>query len=468
VEGFLNITPSKWKQHAIACACIFIFAFVIRSYRSAWPAQAVFDEAWYAASANAYAHGEFSFDLHPPFGRMVLGSVIPPDQSPVLPSMLNAQAEYPPGFPFIRIRQWVVLWGACLAVVLYGIAVLLSGRIAAGILAGGMATIDNALVFYSRTILPETFLITLGMAGLLCVLASTRVRPGWRLWVLAAGIALASTSANVKVTGLAFIFTACIAWIAGHPPKRLTLRWMMEASLFIIIPIVVAIAIHIAYFSHASHTDRYGWAQMFSPGFQATLEGNSNVGNISPNPMLSRIIEYTRRSVEGQAQIGESVWSGSAWYTWPLLLRPYYGWNILPPLGSPNTGAMHIVILGNPIVWWGSTLGIVLFIVIGWKLLPRSTYAILAGGYLAALLPHALIPRGMYIYHYLPALVLAIPATAVLFVRTVKPIWEQRLILTYLLVLAGTFFVYFSPLTYGWPLSHQEINARLWLTSWQP
>jgi dolichyl-phosphate-mannose--protein O-mannosyl transferase len=101
----------------------------------------------------------------------------------------------------------------------------------------------------------------------------------------------------------------------------------------------------------------------------------------------------------------------SAWWSWPLMLRPVYYW-------SHADAVLYFV--GNPAFWWGTTLGLLLVLANG--VLLRVTDLRLAGGrspwprllwvpllgYLIALMPLMRVPRALFLYHYLTALLFAL------------------------------------------------------------
>jgi dolichyl-phosphate-mannose--protein O-mannosyl transferase len=103
----------------------------------------------------------------------------------------------------------------------------------------------------------------------------------------------------------------------------------------------------------------------------------------------------------------------SPWWSWPLMLRPIYYW-------TDADAALYFV--GNPVVWWGAGLGLVLLL--GTTALMRVSdlrvqVAARAGsswlwlpllGYVVALAPLVRIPRALFLYHYLTPLLFSVCA----------------------------------------------------------
>lgn len=115
----------------------------------------------------------------------------------------------------------------------------------------------------------------------------------------------------------------------------------------------------------------------------------------------------------------------SPWYEWPLIKRPMY---YASDRYVPENYGYAIFCFGNPAVWIGGLLGVILC-AIGWAarhvyriegqdellhLHSRSssqTLAFVLISLLAQLLPWVLVPRGTYIYHYfasVPFLILGV------------------------------------------------------------
>ena len=70
----------------------------------------------------------------------------------------------------------------------------------------------------------------------------------------------------------------------------------------------------------------------------------------------------------------------------------------------------------------------------------------------------------MFVYHYLPALCIALLGLGHLIDRSGR---DARWLAPALIALAAAGFVYFAPLTYGLTLTHAEFDARMWLRGWR-
>jgi len=146
----------------------------------------------------------------------------------------------------------------------------------------------------------------------------------------------------------------------------------------------------------------------------------------------------------------------SPWWSWPFMVRPIYYWS-----GS-GTG---IYFLGNPAVWWG---GIVAFLeAVAWKLFRLSGKArrpfteremirwLPLAGYVIAYLPHGIIPRVLFMYHYLPPLLFSVAFLVPVLEESgwIRPggFARQRPLYWTAIVLLMAGFLFITPLTFGWP-----------------
>jgi dolichyl-phosphate-mannose--protein O-mannosyl transferase len=138
-----------------------------------------------------------------------------------------------------------------------------------------------------------------------------------------------------------------------------------------------------------------------------------------------------------------------------------------------------IILLGNPVVWWGALIGVLgalLWLVRRPPLSPEQRFALsfLGGAFALNFVPFIFISRLMFLYHYLFALVFAV-LLAVYWAGTIAhwndddgPLFHfasRRSAVRYwgLVTLIVVSFAYFSPLSYGWTISERAFDNRFWV-----
>ncbi|OBR05889.1 Dolichyl-phosphate-mannose-protein mannosyltransferase [Colletotrichum higginsianum IMI 349063] len=168
---------------------------------------------------------------------------------------------------------------------------------------------------------------------------------------------------------------------------------------------------------------------------------------------------------------------------WPILKRGINFW------GRDNR---QIYLLGNPIVWWSSTLAVVVYVLfkgiatLRWQrncndysntTFKRFDYEIGTAvlGWAFHYFPFYLMDRQLFLHHYFPALYFAVMAfcstfdfaTARISLGGIRnnPI-VNRVSAVAFLVLTAVVFVLFSPLAYGNPWTKAECNRVKVLSSW--
>ena len=258
------------------------------------------------------------------------------------------------------------------------------------------------------------------------------------LWALGAG-ALAGLAAGCKMTGLAALglIGLCIAVsLLRDRSVEMLRRSLADGTLVLASAIVVYLAgwmLHFALLDQPGPGDIWG-----KPTGSPWVDIPNTIG---------RIFTAARDITAGHPY-------ASPWWSWPLMLRSVSYW---------SSGGHHLHFLGNPMVWWGSTLALAVIAITpylvrttdlslpeGRSVWPENLWVVLCGWGLA-FFPLALLTRVMFLYHYLTPVVFAVCA-AVLWLDHVGWIRSGRLRdqrLSYYLAIAAIVagFAAISPFT---------------------
>jgi dolichyl-phosphate-mannose-protein mannosyltransferase len=432
------------------------------------PVAVVFDEAYYEKFAGAYFTHAFYFDVHPPLGNLMYAGLA--RLLHVSPAILTA----PSPAPVLRVLP--ATFGALAVPLVYVILAQLGVGRRVATLGAAAILLDNALLAASRFILLDTFLIGFGLAAIACYLASRGRSTRGRLSLLALSAFLAGCGLSIKWTGSSALAIILTAWFVACIRSRVGLqRFVIEGILLAAIPAVVYCT---TYAIHFSLLRRAGPGNTFmSARFQSQLVGSLQYDSTVHMSYWAKMGDVHHAIRYGNGGLENSSHpAASPWYTWPIMKHPFGLWE---DFASPPGTKTMVILLGNPVVWWGGMvavlLGAAMIALRRWRY-DGYSYAVvfLAGAIAINYLPFTAIRRLVYIYHYLFALVFVAALASVMigvpagWAGDRQSLWDfpsRRSAVGYAatmaLLLAG--FLYFLPFTYGWTLSVASWDARFWV-----
>lgn len=444
---------------------LLVLGFVSRFALIWHPNQVVFDEVHFGKFVSGYFTGNYFFDIHPPLGKLLI-------------ALAAYIGDFQPGFDFkvigeaytsssyIALRLVPNLFGAFLPVCIYFFVRSLRGSTMAAFFAGITLVFENAILVQSHFILVDSMLFLFGFFGL-ALFFFYRNYSNNPVHILGAGIFFA-LSFSVKWTGISFLALACIVSLwdlrQGLSEKTFLIKRLgfLALALFLI-PLFVymlVFAIHFSLLPKSGKGDGF-----MSRSFLKTLSGSSVEENDSIKPLnfVGKFIELNKRIYSSNASLSSKHPYSSKFYTWPVMLRPIFYWS---KQASPGFRT-RIYLLGNPFIWW-IACGAVIAGLIFWKTSSSDTKWFLYIGWYLNFFPFFYIKRVMFLYHYFPALIFSIVIMSLFFFDGVEVLKRYRKML--LIALVSLFvigFVFFSPLTYGLPLSSEQYDLRVWLKGWR-
>ncbi|CAH3042872.1 unnamed protein product [Porites lobata] len=203
-----------------------------------------------------------------------------------------------------------------------------------------------------------------------------------------------------------------------------------------------------------------------------------------PMPFLSKFWEMQLKMIEPKKELSNEHTFGSRPSWWPLMRRGVAYW-----IAKDNNA--QIFCIGNPFVWWATTLSIpIYFGLLAFYLLRRRRKVhdisedswrqfVFVGeavvlGYFLHFVTFFPMDRTLFIHHYLPALIFKVILLPVMLQHVHREVFKFKAlqwmmyagcILLVIIVLWG--FHLFSPFTYGHvALPSAEINQRKWIKTW--
>jgi dolichyl-phosphate-mannose-protein mannosyltransferase len=411
VKSFLGYSRS-WAYRSMLLVSAFAVALGVSSrvYHLGFPPTILWDEKYFPAMANKYLRGVYQFDLHPPLGKFIIAVGI---------SLLGNE---PLGW---RIMPTI-----------FGLALLplaallgwycLKDRVGAMLVTIFFA-VETIFIVHSRIGVMDIFLVFFVLATFVAALRAESYRQVILTSVLL-GLAIAVKWAAFPVA----VPAAYVLWRKGLLRPFLGGLWI-SAILYVAIVYVGAL-LTITTNPIEAWVWTWGW-------------------HVDALRKITAVIPHT--------------W-GSPWWSWPIMLRPirfYYGAN-------PQGLFQVIVAIGNPLIWWSSTLAVVVGI---FEIVRKAATRKLSAddpiipivlGYLLLLAPWVPGTRIPYIYNYLPIYPFAILALAYWLCRIWDgPRWGPWVVVGFS-VCAVALSVFFLPLVLALPISDNALNHRIWIDYW--
>jgi len=480
---------------------ILILSAVIHFIFFGHPHAVVFDEVYMGDFISRYWQGSYYFDIHPPLLKLVEALFGYLTGAAHMSANFDAIGNVLP-FQIILLRILPMIAGTILPLIIYALLRKLEFSKSAALTASILLCLENSLIVQSRFILFDLIMLVFGFLSILLYLEwNSRPKNPLNLWFLAGSIVAASLALSIKWTGAAYLLLIILMELFKlyqqckpskspqsfhlsifaffHRPKLKSLakKILPFAGLYCLIALLIYIsvfAIHLSLLNRSGPGDAFMSAQ-----FQKTLSDNRYATNtaVLPISFTQKFVELNIEMLSANTHLNATHEYSSKWYTWPFMLRPVFYWQSDTSTTSPPDSARsYIYYLGNPFIYWLSgacMLGLIMFAVI--LLITKQSHTLnidqrkilffLIVGYLVNFLPFIFIGRVMFLYHYEAALVFAVMGIAYI-IDCLGP-RRKSLAIIIVLLLAAAAFIYWSPLTYGTPITQSQLQARMWFPSWR-
>jgi dolichyl-phosphate-mannose-protein mannosyltransferase len=521
---------------ALGMLGIFLVSLTLRFWELERFNTLVFDEVYYAKFANDYLTKTPFFNAHPPLSQYIIaigiaiGTHLPFGKTAVnsLAGSLLSPWDY----------RWInALTGSFIPLVVGALAYQLVRRRSYAFLAALFAACDGLFLVESRYALNNIYLVLFGILGQLFILKSVEAEGKKRwLWLVLAGIGFGA-SAAIKWNGLWFLFGTYLilicSWVvrlsqgnqgdesSGAEVRFFAFSILMQTGFYRIASLLLqdyrdeeqSRDVNSALIPAESPVQKLTQLNFIEVILSLALipvlvYSISWIPHLHLNPtpnflqMQTEILSYHQRIKSGPSVHPYC----SAWYGWPLMLRPIvYFYKtatnnaqpdpVLPSLPSGvNPVIFDVHAMGNPALWWLSTLALLLVIgvlihrVWVWMetrseasvdaieqqrpiLFPPTAEMWLAlyliVNWAANLLPWVEVSRCVFLYHYMGCSVFAALALAWWTDRWLhSPQTRLRGMGVTIIFLVLGAFIFWMPIYLGLPLSQFEWKMRMWLPSW--
>ncbi len=375
-------------------------------YKISYPAEPVFDEVHFATYAANYINHRPFLDIHPPLGKLLYAAILtlfPDDRTKDAEFvsftrtkngaiLTNSTDRSYKDFPYIPLRIFASFFGIGITIFFYlflrGIGV---GEIGA-LIATFALTLENAFLIETRLILMNGMYLMFGIAALWLFFSHQRS-------ARYAGI-MFGLSLSTKLIGVIFFIPALIGahFIKNGGETLPDLRRFKVFCLTGLIVLFISYSLHGLFFAPQDSMNFLVQEGFVNKTLVENLNTTLQLGLFSIIQGAFSLPNYT---------MGEPHPLQSKWYFWPAMQIPIpYYWN--------NEGALKILLIGNPVVWYLTTITVLYVLVVLPKYIRKSLQGektqlftpmvVLFSGYIGALLPFAtIVDRSTFLYHYFPS-----------------------------------------------------------------
>ncbi|HTX56771.1 MAG TPA: phospholipid carrier-dependent glycosyltransferase [Candidatus Acidoferrales bacterium] len=492
------------RRDAVIATALGIASFILLFVRYWVPPGKIFDEVYFARAAEEYLERRYIYEnTHPPVTKLLITlSVI------MFGGLKHGDTSY--GWRFLDVVAGAVAVAICFilakritrstlfgayAAVLFGLDGMhyVQSRIAtpeAFVVCFSMLTLyafcrywDAVVEVPSRPIVPRAWL-TRGLESLISLtIAMLVVAARWPHETLAAQIVLVVAIATS-------LYAAYRLWRARPAGVWWLLAFAFSGALLVASKWYGVMAYGVAFVVIAYASVRAWLARRASPfpidvvaaavigsiGIVYALAyiphfiGLRDLPNLAPRPYtVSDVVTMQYNAFMYHWDLRATHPYASAWWTWPLELRPLlYSANYAGT--CPNCTAAMIYSMPNPLLLWSGLISVPLVGVLAVVQRNRG-YGLVVLAYLLQWLPWMFSPRIAFLYHFYVNIPLIAICTAVAMQWLLAWMgkWDRtaaRWIVAGYLVLVALAFVYFFPILSSIPISQTAWQQRLWLPSW--
>ncbi len=426
---------------------IFAIALLLRLPGLDSPNKTEFDESVYVNFAvMTQKHIPF-FDIHPPFAKLLMYEVA--HDFSYLRGTTTASGMQPFGdFPYVPIRRLVALFGVLLPLFVYGIGRLLGYRALLAAIPAILVVFDNALIIYSRVMLPDMILLTLGFGGLFFSLATSKTKGVYGFIFAFLSALLFGAAVSVKWTALGIIIVAVVLLV--HKQK-----WKELFIVAILVPFVYLLNF-VVFFNHFPTGGKIApLNEVFTSAWVTDVSFPKST-NLADQLVFTGTLHNMILRANTDQDATKNVFKATAITNWPTGKSGIMFW-------YRDDKKATIQLYGNIAVW---TLTFLLLIYILTKTLittvlnkkwPLAFFeSLLIFGYVLNFLTFFLIDRPTYLYHYFTSLIflfLQVPMFLPQIKKDLNKFFDDSY-LTNLFFWGGAllcvlYFILLLPITYG-------------------
>ncbi|OHT14050.1 Dolichyl-phosphate-mannose-protein mannosyltransferase [Tritrichomonas foetus] len=468
---------------------VLLFSFFSHTFRIHYPPSRVFDETHFGSFTNAYIRHRYYHDIHPPLAKLLFylagylsgydGKIDFRDKN--VTSYFDKQ--------YVSLRQASSSFSSLIGPVGFLSMRFFGFSTSASFMVAMFLSTESMIIVEGRLILTDGFLHSFATLTILSV-SLYCFKPTSKLCILFMGL-MAGSTFSIKYTGLSVLVFVGVNQLLHFSKSQLKVLFDFDLSfydrskltrseeifelfssfckmpfykLFLQFLIVLAIGISLLYSIFVIHIiilDYRSEYDVFMPqAFRNTLIPENST-DFSPRTkhmsMFKRVTTLIQVMHKSNMRITKPHSAASKWYQWPLVQMKSLVY---------HSHKYSLILFPTPIIWYPAAISPIICIILAifgyfYEHYDLTRLIIWSVGYYASLVPFALIPRVIFVYHYLISLIFGIFATGALIDVVFSSNKRIRACIFTLLVIAVVIqYIFFFPWCYA--MAHVDWNVRKW------
>jgi len=473
------------KSTLLLGTLILVISYITYFHNYAYPPAFFWDENYHVTHAQKYLNGVYHMHEHPPLGKLLIAL----GEYAIRANAVNDQFistdyanELPEHFSFAGYRFFPALLSWLAAPVFFGVFLLITKRPLWAALLSFFYVFDNATIVHGRGAMLDGPLIFFGITTVLFFFLTLHWQDNARLRRTAlAGYGAAFACALLtKYVGLIYVVLLIpLLWSLRHDRRKL-LDVVIWVSIAFAVTFVTIWQIHFSLGHTVNPSLRNEGYYEASPAYRFLIETNRHTSIFAFPTAIVDSLRYPGTYDAGLPELNlcKPDENGSPVWFWPLGARSInYRWET-----DDGEHFRYWTLLVNPIVWWTALLSVILalslFLARVFTPLKQPiespvlllTFLAMYGGYMLKL---SSMDRVLFLYNYFLPLHFAFIVFALWFcgIRQIIHIKLTEIMKTCTLIVLGTLifasFLFYKPLTYGSPLTDEQLAQRNTLKLWE-
>ena len=434
-----------------------IFALLLRLWCIEYPSAVVFDEIHFGNFTNWYIQEKYFFDIHPPLAKLIMAGIAKLSQ---YDGSIEFSKTYPNEYEkdeinYVSLRITPAVFQSFCFPLIYASLRLFSFNRLTSFSGAIILMFDTSIATEGKFILSDGLLHFFSCLTIYSVAHLFRYDNRTNTLICAISLGCAISCKNTALGLLAFVGFVQIVWIFYERPffgniiQRASC--MLSVSMLIL---MLCYAIHIIILPY----DGMGTQYMPDEIKRTIITNSTYKGQRVDGPsLMKRIATLMAIMHSSNMKINTPHPSESNPIYWPFLFDKYVTFYIRDNI--------VILCMGSPFVYWPSTASIIISLIFFAlrKLNVRHMFFLV--GWIVCYYPFFLIPRSIFIYHYIIPLFFAV-MLMVTMIESVFPTKISNFLLISLIGIACYGYIYFSSFVYGFQCDNC-MDTKIWDERWQ-